>query len=189
MCEQFSAAEKKELHRAFGVEELTLDKWAIFLISEHPKLLETVDQAMMVLEVCSAGYPTLSPSEKDHMAIELSSKACMPSMGGVEAFSRAVGPSRGGGGGRGGRGPARGGAQSDAQSVLRLRKPHECYFADAKAAVEHALASHVPVVATKALVLLPTRELAQQCLSMLESLAKFTFVTSALCVGAYVSME
>eukprot|EP00930_Biecheleria_cincta_P020902 TRINITY_DN15605_c0_g1_i3.p1 TRINITY_DN15605_c0_g1~~TRINITY_DN15605_c0_g1_i3.p1 ORF type:complete len:700 (-),score=162.24 TRINITY_DN15605_c0_g1_i3:32-2095(-) len=44
-------------------------------------------------------------------------------------------------------------------------------------------------VATKAVMLIPTRELAVQCHSMLQSLAKYTMVTYQLVAGGYVAQD
>lgn len=44
-------------------------------------------------------------------------------------------------------------------------------------------------VGTKAMVLIPTRELAVQCHAMLENLAKYTLVTYQLVAGGFVSQE
>ncbi len=45
------------------------------------------------------------------------------------------------------------------------------------------------LVATKAMVLLPTRELATQCFSMLQALIKYTALTSALVAGGFSSSQ
>jgi len=47
----------------------------------------------------------------------------------------------------------------------------------------------IGAVATKAVVLIPTRELAVQCHAMLKDLSKYTFVTNQLVAGGYVSNE
>mmetsp|Transcript_22200 Transcript_22200/g.39996 ORF Transcript_22200/g.39996 Transcript_22200/m.39996 type:complete len:714 (-) Transcript_22200:86-2227(-) len=44
-------------------------------------------------------------------------------------------------------------------------------------------------VATKAVILIPTRELAVQCHSMLQNLAKYTMVTYSLVAGGYVARD
>ncbi|CAD7950402.1 unnamed protein product [Amoebophrya sp. A120] len=44
-------------------------------------------------------------------------------------------------------------------------------------------------VATKALILLPTRELATQCYSMLQGIAKYSLVTSSLIAGGFSQQE
>eukprot|EP00392_Amoebophrya_sp_AT5.2_P015970 g16198.t1 len=44
-------------------------------------------------------------------------------------------------------------------------------------------------IATKALVLLPTRELATQCFSMLQSLSKYSLVTSSLIAGGFSAQD
>eukprot|EP00931_Biecheleriopsis_adriatica_P036393 TRINITY_DN20968_c0_g1_i1.p1 TRINITY_DN20968_c0_g1~~TRINITY_DN20968_c0_g1_i1.p1 ORF type:complete len:421 (-),score=85.16 TRINITY_DN20968_c0_g1_i1:903-2144(-) len=44
-------------------------------------------------------------------------------------------------------------------------------------------------VATKAVILIPTRELAVQCHSMLQNLAKYTMVTYQLVAGGYVAQD
>lgn len=45
------------------------------------------------------------------------------------------------------------------------------------------------MVATKAMILLPTRELATQCFSMLQALIKYTALTSALVAGGFSSTQ
>ncbi|CAD7972847.1 unnamed protein product [Amoebophrya sp. A25] len=45
------------------------------------------------------------------------------------------------------------------------------------------------VIATKALILLPTRELATQCFSMLQKMSKYCLVTSSLVAGGFSAQE